>query len=71
MELEDKIKESIILAMKAKDKTKLNVLRYIKKLFIENETAKKPIAEQDIVIAHAKKTKDSYKKPLSSRFSIF
>ncbi len=45
--------------MKAKAKTRLNVLRFIKKLLIENETAKKPIAEDDIVISYAKKTRDS------------
>jgi len=45
--------------MKAKDKTRLNVLRFLKKLFIENDTSKKPINEMDIVISYAKKTKDS------------
>lgn len=59
MTLKDKISSEIILAMKAKAKTRLNVLRYLKKLFIENDTSKNPIDEQDIVIAHAKKTKDS------------
>lgn len=58
-ELKDRVSKEIILAMKAKDKPRLNVLRYLKKLFIENETAKKTIDEQDIVISHAKKTKDS------------
>ena len=55
----DMISKEIILAMKAKDKIKLNVLRYLKKLLIENETSKKPIAEMDIIISHGKKTKDS------------
>ena len=45
--------------MKAKAKTRLNVLRFTKKLLIENETAKKPIAEDDVVISYAKKTRDS------------
>jgi uncharacterized protein YqeY len=58
-ELKDRVSKEIIVAMKAKDKTRLNVLRYLKKLFIENDTAKKPISEMDIVISHAKKTKDS------------
>ena len=57
--LKDKISQEIIAAMKAKDKTRLNVLRYLKKLFIENDTSGKPIPEIDIVISHAKKTKDS------------
>ena len=58
-DLKDKVSKEIIVAMKAKDKVKLNVLRFLKKLFIENETSKKPIAELDIVISHAKKLRDS------------
>jgi uncharacterized protein YqeY len=58
-ELKDRVSKEIIAGMKAKDKTKLNVLRYVKKLFIENETSKKPISEIDIIISHAKKTRDS------------
>lgn len=58
-DLKDRVSKEIIIAMKAKDKTKLNVLRFLKKLFIENDTSKKPIAEIDIVISHAKKLKDS------------
>ena len=59
MSLKDKISAEIILAMKAKQKTRLNVLRYLKKLFIENDSSTKKIDEQDIVISYAKKTKDS------------
>lgn len=55
----DEISAGIIAAMKAKDKTRLNVLRYIKKLLIENDTSKKPIDEQDVIIGYAKKIKDS------------
>lgn len=58
-EIKEKVSKEIIAAMKAKDKTKLNVLRYIKKLLIENETSKKPKDEQSIVIGHAKKIKES------------
>lgn len=58
-ELKDRVSKEIIAAMKAKDKIRLNVLRYLKKLFIENDSAKKQIDEMDIVISHAKKTKDS------------
>jgi uncharacterized protein YqeY len=57
--LKDTISKEIIAAMKAKAKTRLNVLRYVKKLLIENETAKKPTDEMDIVISYAKKTKES------------
>ena len=59
MDLKDTISNEIKTAMKAKDKTRLNVLRYLKKLFIENDTSNKPIPVEDIVISHAKKTKDS------------
>ncbi|MCB9091501.1 MAG: GatB/YqeY domain-containing protein [Halobacteriovoraceae bacterium] len=59
MNLKDQISEEIKQAMKARDKVKLNVLRYLKKLFIENDTSGNPKPELDIVIAHAKKIKDS------------
>jgi hypothetical protein len=58
-ELKDRVSKEIIASMKAKEKVKLNVLRFIKKLLIENETSNKPIDENDIVIGHAKKLKDS------------
>lgn len=58
-ELEAKISDQIKLAMKAKDKIRLNALRYVKKLLIENKTSNKPQAELDVVIAYAKKVKDS------------
>lgn len=58
-EFKDQISKDIIAAMKAKDKIRLNVLRYLKKLFIENDTSGDPKPELDIAIAHAKKTKDS------------
>ena len=45
--------------MKAQDKLRLNVLRYLKKLFIENDTSGNPKPELDIVVAYAKKIKDS------------
>ena len=58
-DIKETVNEGIKAAMKAKDKTRLNVLRYLKKLFIENDTSGKAKPEMDIVIAHAKKTKDS------------
>ena len=57
--LKDTISKEIILAMKAKDKIRLNALRYVKKLFIENDTSAKPEPELDIIISYAKKVKDS------------
>jgi uncharacterized protein YqeY len=58
-DLKDQISDQIKAAMKAKDKTRLNALRYVKKLFIENDTSGSPKPEQDIVISYAKKVKDS------------
>ncbi len=58
-ELKDQISKDIIAAMKAKEKIRLNALRFVKKLLIENDTSGNPKPELDIVIAHAKKIKDS------------
>lgn len=57
--LKETISEQIKTAMKAKDKIRLNALRFVKKLLIENETSKKPIDEMDVIISYAKKLKDS------------
>lgn len=59
IDLKDRINDEIKAAMRAKDKIRLNVLRYLKKLFIENDTSNKPIPEMDIIISYAKKMKDS------------
>lgn len=55
-ELNGQIKE----AMKAKNKTRLDALRYLKSMLIENSTAKKPVPEMDIVISQYKKLNDSH-----------
>lgn len=57
--IKEVVSEQIKSAMKAKDKPRLNALRYLKKLFIENDTSGSPKPEMDIVIAHAKKIKES------------
>ena len=59
MELIDTISNDIKEAMKNKQKDRLNALRYVKKLLIENKTSKAPKAELDIVISHHKKLKES------------
>ena len=64
-QLKDQISEDIKSAMKAKDKIKLNVLRYLKKLFIENDTSKKPQNEMDIIVGHQKKIKESIESDIS------
>ena len=69
-QLKDTVSKQIIDAMKAKDKIRLNALRFLripatltlrrKKAFIENDTSTKGAQdEQDIVISHAKKIKES------------
>lgn len=46
-------------AMKSKSKDRLQHLRYLKSMLMENQTSAKPKAEMDVVISHAKKLKDS------------
>ena len=53
------ITEDIKKAMFAKDKERLDALRYFKSMLIENKTSKAPIAEMDVLIKHVKKLKDS------------
>lgn len=55
----EQITEDIKKAMIAKDKERLDALRYLKAMFIENKTSKAPIAEMDVLIKHVKKLRDS------------
>lgn len=55
----EQITEDIKKAMIAKDKDRLDALRYFKAMLIENKTSKAPIAEMDVLIKHVKKLKDS------------
>lgn len=55
----EQISSDIKAAMIAKEKEKLDALRYLKAMLIENKTSKSPIAELDVVIKHVKKLKDS------------
>lgn len=55
----EQITEDIKKAMFAKDKGRLDALRYFKAMLIENKTSKTPIAEMDVLIKHVKKLKDS------------
>ncbi len=55
----EQITEDIKKAMFAKDKDRLDALRYFKAMLIENKTSKAPIAEMDVLIKHVKKLKDS------------
>lgn len=55
----EQITEDIKKAMLAKDKEKLDALRYLKAMFIENKTSKAPTTEMDVLIKHVKKLRDS------------
>ncbi len=57
--LSDQINEDIKQAMLKKEKEKLDALRGLKALFIENKTSKAPIAEMDVLINCVKKLKGS------------
>lgn len=59
MSLQEQISKDIIVAMKSKEKEKLEALRYLKSLFIQNNTAVKPTDDQSVLIAHVKKLQDS------------
>lgn len=53
------INEHIKEAMKNKEASRLQALRFFKSKLIENATAKKKLPEQDILISHVKKLRDS------------
>jgi len=53
------ITDDIKKAMLAKEKERLDALRYFKSMLIKNKTSKTPIPEMDVLIKHVKKLKDS------------
>jgi len=55
----DVINNDIKEAMKAKEKDKLQALRYVKSMLMENSTSKKPTSEMDVIVKHHKKLKES------------
>ncbi len=55
----DRLNDDIKTAMKAREKEKLEALRYLKSMLMENKTSTKPRDEMDVVISHVKKLKDS------------
>ncbi len=55
----ERLNQDIKEAMKAKDKPRLNALRYLKSVFMENKTSKKPEQDLDVLSRHVKKLKDS------------
>ncbi len=57
--LSETINNDIKDAMIKKEKERLEALRYLKAMLIENKTSNKPIEEMDVLIKHVKKLKDS------------
>ena len=55
----DQLAEEIKQAMKDKDKEKLNALRYLKAMLMENKVAAKPVDETDVVVRLSKKIKET------------
>lgn len=55
----DTLNSDIKDAMKAKEKEKLQALRYMKSMLMENATSKKPTEEMDVIVKHHKKLKES------------
>lgn len=55
----DVLNNDIKTAMKAKEKEKLQALRYMKSMLMENATSKKPVEEMDVIVKHHKKLKES------------
>ncbi len=55
----DQVGLNIKEAMKNKDKDRLEILRYLKSMLIENKTSTKPKEELEVVISLSKKLKDS------------
>jgi len=53
--VQERINQEIKLAMKSRDKFRLNSLKYIKSLLQNNSISAEPISELDIVISHHKK----------------
>lgn len=55
----DEIAVKMKEAMKSKDKNRLNALRYIKSMLMENHVSTSPINELDVIIKHHKKLTDT------------
>lgn len=56
----DQIANEIKTAMKEKQKERLDALRYLKSMLMENKVSKKPKPEMDVVISHFKKLKEAF-----------
>lgn len=59
MSLQEQVSKDITTSMKNKEKEKLEALRFLKSLFIQNNTSVKPTDDLSVVISHVKKLQDS------------
>lgn len=55
----DQLNEDIKSAIKSKDKVKLDALRYLKSMLMENATSKSPVPELDVVVKQQKKLQEA------------
>lgn len=55
----ERVNQDIKDAMKARQKERLEVLRYLKSLLLENKTSKSPRDEMEVVLLHQKKLKEA------------
>jgi uncharacterized protein YqeY len=59
VKLQDTVNKEITQAMKDKNKERLEALRFLKSLFIQNNTSGKATDDMSVVIGHVKKLNDS------------
>lgn len=55
----DQLNEDIKSAMKSKDKVKLDALRYLKSMLMENQTSKAPTPDLDVIVKQQKKLQEA------------
>jgi len=55
----EQLNNDIKTAMKSKDKVKLDALRYLKSMLMENATSKSPSPELDVVVKQQKKLQEA------------
>jgi uncharacterized protein YqeY len=58
--IQERVSKEIVQAMKDKNKERLEALRFLKSLFIQNNTSGKPTDDMSVIINHVKKLNDSY-----------
>ncbi len=59
MVMMEQVQNDLKEAMKNRDQARLNALRFLKSLLLENKVSKKPIEEMDVLISYIKKLSGS------------